>query len=151
MEHAISPWVGFLIVPVFGFANAGVSFSGLTLQHVLAPLPIGIAVGLFLGKQLGVFCGVLLAVKSGLATKPQGATWLQIYAVAILCGIGFTMSLFISGLAFPAHPQLIDEAKIGILLGSVVSAIVGCLVLRIAPKAREVDATPVAAGDSPRA
>ena len=139
LEHAISPWVGFLIVPVFGFANAGVSFGGLTWGDIFAPLPLGIAVGLFVGKQLGVFCGVLLAVKSGLAAKPKGATWVQIYAVSILCGIGFTMSLFISGLAFPAHPALVDEAKIGILLGSLVSAVVGCLLMRVAPKAREAD------------
>lgn len=150
LEHAISPWVGFIIVPVFGFANAGVSFGGLSWSDVFAPLPLGIAVGLFLGKQLGVFCGVLLAVKSGLAAKPQGATWTQIYAVSILCGIGFTMSLFISGLAFPAHPELVDEAKIGILLGSLVSAVVGCLLMRVAPKAREAGDMEAGAGDSPR-
>ena len=150
LEHAISPWVGFIIVPVFGFANAGVSFAGLSWSDVFAPLPLGIAVGLFLGKQLGVFCGVLLAVKSGLAAKPQGATWVQIYAVSILCGIGFTMSLFISGLAFPAHPELVDEAKIGILLGSLVSAVAGCLLMRVAPKARETGDVVPGAGDSLR-
>ncbi|CAG8870536.1 Na(+)/H(+) antiporter NhaA [Pseudomonas fluorescens] len=150
LEHAISPWVGFIIVPVFGFANAGVSFGGLSWSDVFAPLPMGIAVGLFLGKQLGVFCGVLLAVKSGLAAKPQGATWVQIYAVSILCGIGFTMSLFISGLAFPAHPELVDEAKIGILLGSLVSAVVGCLLMRVAPKAPEADDVSAGTSDSVR-
>ncbi|HKS13652.1 MAG TPA: Na+/H+ antiporter NhaA [Pseudomonas sp.] len=150
LEHAISPWVGFLIVPVFGFANAGVSFGGLTWGDIFAPLPLGIAVGLFVGKQLGVFCGVLLAVKSGLAAKPKGATWVQIYAVSILCGIGFTMSLFISGLAFPAHPALVDEAKIGILLGSLVSAVVGCLLMRVAPKAREAEEVAQGTSDSLR-
>ena len=137
LEHGIAPWVGFLIVPAFGFANAGVSFAGLSLADVLAPLPLGIAAGLFLGKQLGVFGGVLLAVKSGLAAKPRGCTWLQIYAVSMLCGIGFTMSLFISGLAFPGHPASVEESKIGILLGSLLSAIVACLILRFAPKARD--------------
>ncbi len=137
LEHGIAPWVGFLIVPAFGFANAGVSFAGLSLTDVLAPLPLGIAAGLFLGKQLGVFGGVLLAVKSGLAAKPRGCTWLQIYAVSMLCGIGFTMSLFISGLAFPGHPASVEESKIGILLGSLLSAIVACLILRFAPKARD--------------
>ncbi|WP_083659471.1 Na+/H+ antiporter NhaA [Pseudomonas sp. PA1(2017)] len=137
LEHGIAPWVGFLIVPAFGFANAGVSFAGLSLTDVLAPLPLGIAAGLFLGKQLGVFGGVLLAVKSGLAAKPRGCTWLQIYAVSMLCGIGFTMSLFISGLAFPGDPASVEESKIGILLGSLLSAIVACLILRFAPKAQD--------------
>jgi len=134
LEHALAPWVGFLIVPLFGFVNAGVSFAGLSPASVLAPLPLGIAAGLFLGKQLGVFGGVLIAVKTGLAAKPAGASWLQIYAMAMLCGIGFTMSLFISGLAFPGHPEFVEEAKIGILLGSLVSAAIACLILRFAPK-----------------
>jgi len=137
LEHALAPWVGFLIVPVFGFVNAGVSFEGLSPSAILAPLPLGIAAGLFLGKQLGVFAGVVVAVKTGLATKPRGTTWLQIYAVAMLCGIGFTMSLFISGLAFPGRPEFVEEAKIGILLGSILSAIVSCLILRFAPKASD--------------
>lgn len=137
LEHGIAPWVSYLIVPAFGFANAGVSFAGLSIADVLAPLPLGIAAGLFLGKQLGVFAGVLIAVKSGLATKPRGCTWLQIYAIAMLCGIGFTMSLFISGLAFPGHPEFVEEAKIGIMLGSLLSAIAACLILRFAPKAQD--------------
>lgn len=139
LEHALAPWVGFLIVPAFGFANAGVSFAGVSIADIFAPLPLGIAVGLFVGKQLGVFGGILLAVKSGLAAKPRGATWLQIYAVAMLCGIGFTMSLFISGLAFPDNPEYIEDAKIGILLGSLVSAMVACALLRFAPKAHDHD------------
>lgn len=137
LEHAIAPWVGFLIVPLFGFANAGISVAGTTVADILAPLPLGIAAGLFLGKQLGVFGGVLLAVKSGLATKPRGSTWLQIYAVSMLCGIGFTMSLFINGLAFPANPQFVEEAKIGIMLGSLLSALVACAILRFAPDASD--------------
>ncbi len=137
LEHGIAPWVGFLIVPAFGFANAGVSFAGFSMADLLAPLPLGIAAGLFIGKQLGVFGGVLLAVKSGLAAKPRGCTWLQIYAISMLCGIGFTMSLFISGLAFPGHPELVEESKIGIMLGSLLSAAVACLILRLAPKAQD--------------
>ncbi len=133
LEHAIAPWVAFLIVPLFGFANAGVSLTGVGLEQVFAPLPLGIAAGLFLGKQVGVFGAVWLAVRFGFATRLGGATWLQVYGVAILCGIGFTMSLFIGALAFPGRPLLVEEAKIGILLGSVASAIVGFLVLRFAP------------------
>lgn len=136
LEHAIAPWVGFLIVPVFGFANSGVSFAHVAWADLLAPLPLGIAAGLFIGKQLGVFAGVLLAVKSGFAAKPADCSWLQIYAVSMLCGIGFTMSLFISGLAFPVHPSFVEEAKIGILLGSLFSAIVACLILRLASAAQ---------------
>ena len=135
LEHALAPWVGFLIVPLFGFANAGVSFAGLSFGDALAPLPLGIAAGLFLGKQLGVFSGVLIAVKSGLAAKPSGANWLQIYAMSMLCGIGFTMSLFVSGLAFPGHPEFVEEAKIGILLGSLVSAVLASLILRWSSRA----------------
>ena len=139
LEHALAPWVGFAIVPLFGFANAGVSFAGVSLANVLAPLPLGIPLGLFLGKQPGVFGGVLIAVKTGLAAKPQGASWLQIDAMAMLCGIGFTMSLFISGLAFPGHPEFVEEARIGILLGSLVVAEIACLMLRFAPKAHAQD------------
>lgn len=134
LEHGLAPWVGFLIVPAFGFANAGVSFGDLGLGDIFAPLPLAIALGLLLGKQLGVFGGVLLAVKTGLASKPHGASWLQIYGVAMLCGIGFTMSLFIGELAFPGQAEKIDAAKIGILLGSLLSAVIACLILRFAPK-----------------
>ncbi|MBA1202041.1 Na+/H+ antiporter NhaA [Pseudomonas capeferrum] len=139
LEGALSPWVAFLIVPLFGFANAGLSLGNLSWADLFAPLPLGIALGLFLGKQLGVFAGVVLAVKSGLAVKPRGVTWAQLYAVSMLCGIGFTMSLFISGLAFPTHPELMEEAKIGIMLGSLVSAILACILLRVVPKARDED------------
>lgn len=132
LEHALANPVAFLIVPLFGFANAGVDLGGISLTDMLAPMPLGIAMGLFLGKQLGIFTAVWLAVKSGFAAKPRGATWLQIYGVALLCGIGFTMSLFIGGLAF-ADPHLIDEAKLGTLSGSVLAAIVGFILLRLAP------------------
>jgi NhaA family Na+:H+ antiporter len=137
LEHALAPWVGWLILPLFGFANAGVSLAGLGLAALLAPLPLGIAAGLFLGKQIGIFGAVRLSVKLGFAGRPGGATWLQVYGISLLCGIGFTMSLFIGALAFPGDPALIEEAKAGILLGSVVSAVTGYLVLRLAPLHRE--------------
>jgi len=126
LEHALQPWVAYAIVPIFGFANAGVSFAGMGLETILAPLPLGIAVGLFLGKQAGA---LWLCVRFGVAPKPAGASWTQIYGVCLLCGIGFTMSLFIGGLAF-ADPILMDEVKIGVLGGSILSALAGYLVLR---------------------
>ena len=132
LEHALDTPVAFFIVPLFGFANAGVDLSGIGIDDALSPLPLGIAAGLFLGKQIGIFSAVWLAVKTGFAAKPRGATWLQIYAVAILCGIGFTMSLFIGGLAF-ADSLLVEEAKIGTLAGSVIAAIIGYILLRLAP------------------
>ncbi|MEO1167255.1 MAG: Na+/H+ antiporter NhaA [Pseudomonadota bacterium] len=133
MEHAVAPWSAFFIVPVFGFANAGVNLAGMGMDQILAPLPLGIALGLFAGKQLGIFGSVWIAVKFGVAGKLRGATWLQIYGTAMLCGIGFTMSLFIGGLAFPGNQLLIEEAKIGVLLGSALSGLVGFLLLRFAP------------------
>ncbi|WP_298023757.1 Na+/H+ antiporter NhaA [uncultured Parasphingopyxis sp.] len=133
LEHGLDWPVAFLIVPLFGFANAGVPVGALGLEQIFAPLPLGIAAGLFLGKQIGIFGSVWIAVKLGFAGKLRGATWLQIYATALLCGIGFTMSLFIGALAFPGNPLLIEEAKIGVLMGSFVSAIAGYLILRFAP------------------
>lgn len=134
LEHALAPWVAYAIVPLFGFANAGVSLAGMSPAILLAPLPLGIAAGLFLGKQVGIFGSVWIAAKTRFAVPPGGATWLQIYGVSMLCGIGFTMSLFIGGLAFPGNAELIDEVKIGVLAGSVLSAVVGFLVLRFAPQ-----------------
>lgn len=133
LEHILHPWSAFLIVPLFGFANAGVSFAGMTLATVVAPLPLGIAAGLFLGKQVGVSGAVWLASRLGLAAQPAGASGLQMYGVALLCGIGFTMSLFIGGLAF-SDPALVDEVKIGVLLGSLASALLGYTVLRLASR-----------------
>ncbi len=129
MEHSLHPWVAFGIVPVFGFANAGVALGGSV--SVFAPLPLAIALGLFLGKQVGVFGSVWLAVKAGIASRPAKASWAQIFGVSLLCGIGFTMSLFIGGLAFPAQPEA-DAVKIGVLLGSLLSAIAGVMILRFA-------------------
>jgi NhaA family Na+:H+ antiporter len=131
-EHAIQPWVAFLIVPVFGFANAGVSLAGLGWADLFAPLPLGIAAALFFGKQIGIFGSVRLAVALGLARRPRGTTWLHIYGVAMLCGIGFTMSLFIGGLAFD-DPAYAAAVKIGVLAGSLLSASFGYLLFVLAP------------------
>lgn len=131
LEHVLVKPVAFLIVPLFGFANAGVSLEGYGLSSLSAPLPLGIALGLFIGKQVGIFASVWAAVKMGVAVKPQSASWQQVYGVALLCGIGFTMSLFIGGLAF-TDPAQGDSVKIGVLMGSLLSAILGYLVLRFA-------------------
>lgn len=140
LEHLIHPWSAYLIVPLFGFANAGIALNGEAVGTLLSPLPIGVALGLLVGKQAGVFGSIWLAQKLGIAARPSGATWLQIYGMALLCGIGFTMSLFIGALAFPAAPLLVEEAKIGVLGGSLLSAICGYVVLRLAPQpARPVD------------
>ena len=130
LEEKMHYWVAFAVVPVFGFANAGVSLSGITLGNLLDPVPLGVALGLFVGKQIGVFVAATLAIRSGLATLPEGSNWLQMYGVALLCGIGFTMSLFIGNLAFPGAPHLIDEVKVGVLLGSILSALAGVALLR---------------------
>ena len=129
LEHALTPWVAFVIVPIFGFANAGVQFSGMGWSVVFAPVSIGIAAGLFAGKQLGVFLTTWLAVKLKLADCPANASWAQVYGVALLCGVGFTMSLFIGLLAFPGSAELQGQLKVGVLMGSVLSAAVGALVL----------------------
>ena len=125
LEHQLQKPVAFLIVPLFGFANAGVSLSGASLGDELV---LGISAGLFLGKQLGIFSAIWLTVRLGLAPKPAGATWQQIYGVALLCGIGFTMSLFIGDLAFvdATHD---NEVKLGVILGSLASAIAGAALL----------------------
>ena len=136
LEHQLAPWVAFGIVPLFGFANAGVSLTGLGLGSLFAPLPLAIAAGLFLGKQIGIFGAVRAAVALRIAPRPAEATWLQVYGIALLCGIGFTMSLFIGALAFPDRPDLAETAKIGILAGSLLSAVTGFLVLRLAPRPR---------------
>ena len=139
LEHGLAPWSAYLIVPIFGFANAGVSFAGMGVEALFDPLPYAIAAGLVVGKQLGIFTVVFLAVKSGFAQRPDNASWMEIYGISILCGIGFTMSLFIGGLAFPGNQLLIDEAKIGILMGSAISAIMGYTVLRLTTKHPEED------------
>ena len=131
MEHDLAPWSAYLIVPIFGFANAGVPLAGMGMDQLLAPLPLAIAAGLFFGKQVGIFSAIWLADRVGFAPRPDQASWLEIWGVSALCGIGFTMSLFISGLAFEGSQLLINEAKIGILLGSFFSAVLGYTVLRL--------------------
>jgi NhaA family Na+:H+ antiporter len=133
IEHSLVSWNAYLIVPLFGFANAGVALEGLGLEALFDPLPLAIAGGLVMGKQVGIFSCIWLADRLGIAQRPDDASWAQIWGTAILCGIGFTMSLFISALAFPSYPILIEEAKLGILLGSFISAVMGYLVLRFAP------------------
>ncbi len=127
-EHGLAPWVAFLIVPVFGFANAGVSFSDFSWSQLTHPVVLGIAAGLFFGKQLGIAGLVWVTVRLGFVRKPEGANWMQIYGVSVLCGIGFTMSLFIGALAF-LDPAVQDLAKIGVFCGSLAAALVGYLIL----------------------
>ncbi|WP_268799163.1 Na+/H+ antiporter NhaA [Pseudomonas huanghezhanensis] len=130
LEEKMHYWVAFAVVPIFGFANAGVSLSGITLGNLLDPVPLGVALGLFVGKQIGVFLAAVVAIRAGVAVLPEGSNWAQLYGVALLCGIGFTMSLFIGNLAFPGQAHLIDEVKVGVLIGSILSAIFGVLLLR---------------------
>ena len=129
VEGNLHPWVAFGVLPLFAFANAGVSLEGLSFAKLLAPIPLGIALGLFLGKQLGIFAFTCLAIRLGLCRRPTGATWPQVYGVAVLGGIGFTMSLFIGTLAFP-DPGYAADVRIGVLAGSLLSAIVGLVVMR---------------------
>ncbi|MFD1787808.1 Na+/H+ antiporter NhaA [Sphingomonas floccifaciens] len=134
LEHGLHPIVAFAIVPLFGFANAGVSLAGVAWATFTEPLVLGIALGLFLGKQAGVFGSVWLADRLGIARRPTGAGWLHLYGVALVAGIGFTMSLFIGGLAFPGDPTLAEGVKIGVLGGSILSAVAGYSVLRFAAR-----------------
>jgi NhaA family Na+:H+ antiporter len=131
MEHMLHPWVAFLVTPLFGFANAGVPLTGVGLASLFEGVGLGIAAGLFIGKQVGVFLTVFLCVKLRLAQLPEGATWLSIYGVALLAGIGFTMSLFIGTLAWE-HTDYAAPLRLGVLGGSLLSGIAGYFVLRIA-------------------
>jgi NhaA family Na+:H+ antiporter len=142
LEHALHPWVAFGILPVFAFANAGVSLAGLGLEDLLQPIPLGIMLGLVIGKQLGVFSFAWLAVRLGLARLPAGVDFKQIYGAAILCGIGFTMSLFIGMLAFEntASGEVVVTDRLGVLSGSLISAVVGYVVLHmVLPRGRSGD------------
>lgn len=139
LEHALHPWVAFLVMPVFAFANAGVPLAGLSFGDLLEPLPLGIAAGLFLGKQVGVFAMTGLGIATGLAEKPAGATWLQLYGASLLAGIGFTMSLFIGTLAFDGIEQA-SAVRIGVLSGSLVCGVLGYLVMRWSPPPRQAPA-----------
>jgi NhaA family Na+:H+ antiporter len=131
LEHGLAPWVAFLIVPLFGFANAGVSFQGMGPQVLAEPVTLGVAAGLFVGKQLGVFAAAAAAIRLRLACLPVAASWAQLYGVSMLCGVGFTMSLFIGLLAFPTT-GLQTEVKIGVLAGSLASTLCGAAILALA-------------------
>ena len=133
LEHGLHPWIAFGVLPIFAFANAGVSLSGLSLEDLAAPITLGVAAGLFVGKQIGVFGATFLAVKAGIARRPEGTNWAHIYGVACLTGIGFTMSLFIGMLAFDSRDSL-DQVRIGVLAGSVLSAIAGVIALKLAAR-----------------
>lgn len=135
LEHALHPWVAYGIIPLFAFANAGVALGGAGGLALGEPLVLGVALGLFAGKQLGIFAGIWGAVRLGIAPRPAHAGWAQIYGMALLAGIGFTMSLFVGGLAFPGDALLMAEVKIGVLAGSLLSAVGGFAVLALASRA----------------
>jgi NhaA family Na+:H+ antiporter len=132
LEHDLHPWVAFGILPMFAFANAGVPFGGLSPRDLLGPVPLGIMAGLFIGKQVGVFAATWLTVTLGIAKKPTGTTWVQIYGASVLCGIGFTMSLFIGTLAFEhGEFSFAAQVRLGVLGGSVLAALLGYFILRL--------------------
>ncbi|WP_209880085.1 Na+/H+ antiporter NhaA [Azospirillum soli] len=137
LEHALHPWVAYLILPVFALANAGVSLAGITPASLAEPVPLGIALGLFVGKQVGVMLTSWLAVRFGLSALPAGAGWVQFYGVSVLTGIGFTMSLFIGNLAFP-DPEHAVAVRLGVLAGSIASALFGYALLYVAGATRAV-------------
>ena len=134
IEHNISPYVAFGIMPLFALANAGVSLAGINFNSLLMPVPLGIVLGLFLGKQIGVFMFSIISIKLKIAQMPNNANWLNFYAVGVLTGIGFTMSLFVGNLAFIDNTQYIDGVKIGVLTGSLLSTILGYVLLLIVPR-----------------
>lgn len=133
LEHTLHPWVVFFILPVFAFANAGVKINFEQSGALFDPVPLGVMAGLFIGKQLGVFLFSLVIIKLGFARLPTGASWLQLYGVSLLCGVGFSMSMFIGGLAF-ANTEYVMADRMGILLGSFVSALAGYLVLHFSSR-----------------
>jgi NhaA family Na+:H+ antiporter len=150
LEHRLHHWVAFGIVPLFGFANAGVSFGDVTADALLDHLTLGVALGLLVGKLVGVFGAAALTIRAGLADVPMGAGWMQLVGVSLLCGIGFTMSLFIGLLAFAEDPALQDGVKIGILAGSGVAGLLGWAVLRVAPRDVPAPGSGVAAAAAAR-
>lgn len=138
LEHGLHPWVAFLVLPMFAFANAGVSLAGMRPADLLAPLPLGIALGLLAGKAIGVFGSAWLLVRAGLAARPKGSSWTQFFGVCVLCGIGFTMSLFIGGLAFEGMDASFEtRVKLGVLGGSLLSGVIGALILGRAPRSAD--------------
>ena len=140
LEHSLHPWSAYLILPLFAFANAGVPLGGISLSALLSPVPLGIMLGLFVGKPLGVFTISWLAVKLGIAQLPAGVNFKQIFAVSILCGIGFTMSMFIASLAFEyGGLDYGSYSRLGILVGSTLAAVVGYFALRMSLPNRAAD------------
>lgn len=144
LEHILAPWCSFVILPLFAFANAGVSFDGMSLEKLTSPVPLGIAFGLFIGKPVGVFLFSYVAVLLRLASLPQGVNFKQIFAIAVLCGIGFTMSVFIAGLAFGADnnngSNMLPLAQLGILIGTNLSAVLGYILLKATTNKNKVTA-----------
>jgi NhaA family Na+:H+ antiporter len=134
LEHSISKYVAFGIMPLFAFANAGVSLKGISFSTLLNPVPLGIVCGLFFGKQIGVFLFAYISVKLNFAEKPNNSNWLSLYAVSILTGIGFTMSLFVGNLAFANSETYLDGVKIGVLAGSLLSTLIGYFLLSLGTK-----------------
>ena len=134
LEHALAPWNAYVIVPLFGFANAGVQLTGGESGGLFAPVSLAVGAGLFVGKQAGVLGAIALAERTGFAPRPAGASWLQLWGIGALCGIGFTMSLFIAALAFPHAPGLAEDAKLGIVAGSALSALLGYGLLRLSAR-----------------
>ncbi|HCI06468.1 Na+/H+ antiporter NhaA [bacterium] len=144
LENGLTPYVLYLIIPIFAFANAGVVLKGMTFNDLLAPLPLGIALGLIVGKQIGVFGLTMLMVKTGIAKMPHGATALHIYGISCLAGVGFTMSLFIGGLSF-ADAEMMNQVRLGVLSGSIVSGILGYTALMLASRQSPQDDAPASA------
>ena len=144
LENGLTPYVLYLIIPIFAFANAGVVLKGMTFNDLLAPLPLGIALGLIVGKQIGVFGLTMLMVKTGIAKMPHGATALHIYGISCLAGVGFTMSLFIGGLSF-ADAEMMNQVRLGVLSGSIVSGILGYSALMLASRQSSQDDAPASA------
>ena len=136
LEHAVSPWSTYVIIPIFAFANAGVVLAGMSISDLFQPLPLGIALGLLVGKQIGVFGVTFMIVKLGIARLPHGANWLHIYGISCLAGVGFTMSLFIGGLSF-SDPEMMNQVRMGVLSGSILSGILGYTALMLAGNAAE--------------
>ena len=137
LEHILSPYVAFGIMPLFALANAGVILDNVSLSTMLAPVPLGILCGLFFGKQIGVFLFSYLSIKLKLAEMPTNSNWVKFYGVGILTGIGFTMSLFVGNLAFADYSNDMDGVKIGVLMGSTLSALVGYFLLLIATRKKQ--------------
>ena len=144
LENGLTPYVLYLIIPIFAFANAGVVLKGMTFSDLLAPLPLGIALGLIVGKQVGVFGLTMLMVKTGIAKMPHGATALHIYGISCLAGVGFTMSLFIGGLSF-ADAEMMNQVRLGVLSGSIVSGVLGYTALMLASRQLPQDNAPASA------